>query len=167
MSSAENHQGYDLARNSSKVLAPPGGKSSISFGGYSEEPAPVRRPVAERAAAAPQAAAPQAAAPAAAPQAPAAAQPAMPARPPASRGIHDHNNIFGAPAASKPAAEKPEVPAGQRKVEVPIMEKPHQVSDCQVSRNKSSVFAAPEQAPRRTITKLHAPPGGASSITFG
>ena len=51
--------------------------------------------------------------------------------------------------------------------QVPIMEKPHQVSDCQVSRNKSSVFAAPEQAPRRTITKLHAPPGGASSITFG
>lgn len=160
MSSAENHQGYDLARNSSKVLAPPGGASSISFGGY--EPAHQRKaaPAPAPVAAEPAAAAPQAAAPA-------AAQPAMPSRPPASRGIHDHNDIFGAPAPYKPAAAKPDIPAGQRKVEVPILEKPHTVSDCQVSRNKSSVFAAPEQAPRRTITKLHAPPGGASSITFG
>jgi len=154
MSSAENHQGYDLARNSSKVLAPPGGASSISFGGYSEPVAPRRAapapaPVQESAAAAPSQAA------------------AVPARPPASRGIHDHNNIFGAPAPPPAAAAKPEIPAGQRRVEVPMVEKPHQVSDCQVSRNKSSVFAAPEAAPRRTITKLHAPPGGASSITFG
>eukprot|EP00756_Hemistasia_phaeocysticola_P022777 Hpha_TRINITY_DN15856_c0_g3::TRINITY_DN15856_c0_g3_i4::g.189958::m.189958 len=36
----DNHMGD---RASSRVLAPPGGKSSISFGGYEEAPPPQRR----------------------------------------------------------------------------------------------------------------------------
>ena len=36
--STENFSGYNLDRNSSKVMAPPGGKSSISFGGYDGSP---------------------------------------------------------------------------------------------------------------------------------
>lgn len=138
MSGEQRFQGYSLDRNSSKVMAPPGGVSSISFGGY-EEPAPARK-----AAPAP--------APAQAAAAPAPAAPAAAAAAPSDSG---------APAGPI---------AGQRVVHVDRFEKDHSTSACQMNRNKSTVFGGNTPPPtnnKRTTVKLHAPPGGASSITFG
>lgn len=141
MTSEQRFQGYSLDRNSSKVMAPPGGKTSISFGSY-EPPAP--KPASK-----------PNPAPAAAPAAPAAAAPAA-ATPAAA-----------APAAAT-AAPVADTPAGARVTKVDRFEKEHQVSNCQKARNESSVFGAPDPAKnKRQAVKIVAPPGGQSSITFG
>ncbi|XP_063683393.1 uncharacterized protein LOC134817942 isoform X2 [Bolinopsis microptera] len=129
-----------------RVMAPPGGKTSISlFGGYGEDPvAPKPKAAAPAAAAAPAPAAASASAPAAAP-APAAA----------------------APAAAAASAGEPFVPAGQRVAKPDRFEKEHQVSNCQKARNESSVFGAPDPGARKQVVKIVRPPGGQSSISFG
>ena len=87
MSTTSTFQGYDLGRSTSKVLAAPGGASSMGgiFGGY-EEPKPAAKP-------APAAVEP--AAPAAVAQ---SAEPAKMFRP----SDNSRNNIFGDACAEEP-----------------------------------------------------------------
>lgn len=170
MSSTDNQVGItDSTHISTKVLAPPGGKTSISLfgndGGTPSEPTrkEVNRCQAERNKSNVFAS-----------DAPASA--VAPKHHAQSQQRRQHSSVFGdSQPAPKPSFE-------------PEPRKPHTVNPHQEARQKSQVFKEPTESkpppPRKrediisgkggsneershTSVKVHAPPGGASQISFG
>ncbi|XP_015761065.1 PREDICTED: uncharacterized protein LOC107340225 [Acropora digitifera] len=171
MTSTDNQVGLtDSSNISTKVLAPPGGKTSISLFGNDSDPtpAPTQREVNQCQVArnksnvfASDTPVPEAA----------------PAHHKQSQQRRQQSSVFGEPPqpVPKPSFE-------------PEPRKPHLVNPHQEARQKSTVFEEPKvQAkppPRKTsdiisgqgvnseekahtTVKMHAPPGGKSSISFG
>jgi len=133
MSSTETRQGYDDShRSSSKVMAPPGGRSSINlFGGYEETPAPAQKPAPET----------------------------------------TKNNVYGIPPADQAPASSPAKAQSQSTHDSIFGGDGGQT---QASKNVQKSYnplthttTSHENNATRPSTKVHAPPGGKSQISFG
>ncbi|PFX34301.1 uncharacterized protein LOC111326418 [Stylophora pistillata] len=169
MSSCDNTIGITDSTNiSTKVLAPPGGKTSISiFGGDAPEPPASRKEVNACQAARNKSNVFASAGPASDTAADHHKQ---------SQQRRQHSSVFGESNQPAPVAKPFE----------PEPRKPHTVNPHQEARQKSSLFKEPtepakppprkgtdiiagrgQDEPAPTSVKVHAPPGGVSHISFG
>ncbi|XP_058962877.2 uncharacterized protein [Pocillopora verrucosa] len=172
MASCDNTVGITDSTNiSTKVLAPPGGKTSISlFGGDAPEPPAPKKEVNACQAARNKSNVFASDGPAPAPDTAAAHHKQ-------SQQRRQHSSVFGESSQPAPVAQPFE----------PEPRKPHSVNPHQEARQKSSLFKEPtepakpppprkgsdiiagrgQDEPAHTSVKVHAPPGGVSHISFG